>query len=440
MTRPTGRAARLVATALGLGLAASLAACTGSDDGPSEGAGSGAAGTPSASAGVPGLRPPGLVPGAPVPATPGDDVPHLEVLPPIAQPGPAPGDADGAKSVITVVLPPRMTQRMTQREGQRSDRRQSQRRIILERWDNGRWTAAGSAPVTSLRRSFTVPRHSSPGVAGVYRARIVPGEQVTLAPVSTDQWGEPRFDDEFSGNALDPENWSHRQLGVVSDARECARTAKEAVTVGGGLVNLFVRPDPAASSRCTTESDSGEPIRAGRYLNAHISTEDRWDFAYGVASARVRFQQPQGQHGAFWIQRGWSEGTPGGPTRTGAEIDVAEYYGDGLERGGLTTFVHWFDDQGELTSRGRWSTSFTDRHPADIWSKQFHVYSVKWTPEAYVFYIDGVEVNRITEGLTGIDQFLVLSNLTSNWELPRMRPGQPDGRMSVDWVRVWQAR
>jgi hypothetical protein len=64
-----------------------------------------------------------------------------------------------------------------------------------------------------------------------------------------------------------------------------------------------------------------------------------------------------------------------------------------------------------------------------------HVYSVEWSPDGYVFRVDGHETYRTSQGLSQTPQFLILSLLTSDWELPRLKP--PYGQMDVDWVRVW---
>jgi hypothetical protein len=68
------------------------------------------------------------------------------------------------------------------------------------------------------------------------------------------------------------------------------------------------------------------------------------------------------------------------------------------------------------------------------------VFSVEWSPTAYVFRIDGRETNRITTGISGVAQYPILSLLSSDYELKKLKGEQnlPQA-MSVDWVRFWQA-
>ena len=66
------------------------------------------------------------------------------------------------------------------------------------------------------------------------------------------------------------------------------------------------------------------------------------------------------------------------------------------------------------------------------------MFSVEWTPEAYIFRVDGRETFRQTENISGMPEFLVLSLLSSDWELPDLDKSQIPTDMKVDWVRVSQ--
>ena len=76
-------------------------------------------------------------------------------------------------------------------------------------------------------------------------------------------------------------------------------------------------------------------------------------------------------------------------------------------------------------------------HGDDFW-KSFHVFSVQWTRDTYTFSIDGRPHWRTRAGVSGIDEHLILSLLTSDYELPRLDNDRLPSRMHVDWVRVWQ--
>ena len=77
---------------------------------------------------------------------------------------------------------------------------------------------------------------------------------------------------------------------------------------------------------------------------------------------------------------------------------------------------------------------------SDTWWRNYHVFSVEWTPTEYVFRINGHEVWRTDDGVSHHPEFLILSMLSSDFELPRLGHRQDDVQTaSVDWVKVWEA-
>ena len=132
----------------------------------------------------------------------------------------------------------------------------------------------------------------------------------------------------------------------------------------------------------------------------------------------MKFQQGRGQHAAFWLQpRGLlTQGT----TPWGAEIDVVEWYGSDDRRGGLTSTVYRPTPAGERVAIdsdiGNPDQFLASR--SDAWWTSYHVFSVEWTPTEYVFRIDGHETWRTSEGISHYPQFLIVSMLSSDFELP----------------------
>ena len=240
------------------------------------------------------------------------------------------------------------------------------------------------------------------------------------------------FDDDFAAG-VDPTTWSSRQTEhEPASSRTCAKADPSMVASGDGVATLSVARDTAyASGTCEWENPStGASGTSDYFLNAHIGTEGAYSFRYGVAAARVKFQQPQGMHGAFWLQdSGEPEGT------VGAEIDTVEFFGKGFNNGGIASFI--YPTEGEEVGGTQTDADRALQGPRDSWWSRYHVFSVEWTPEEYVFRIDGVETLRTDHGVADRKVFVILSLLTSDWELKRM-PEAGTGAMDVDWVRVWQ--
>ena len=158
-----------------------------------------------------------------------------------------------------------------------------------------------------------------------------------------------------------------------------------------------------------------------------LEGSDKFRAGYGVIAARVRFQPGRGMHGAFWMQ---------GPPVTGAEIDIAEYFGDKRAKGGLASYVHYTDGQGTGESSGGIQDIRRLLPPGQTPSNSWHVYSVEWDPTGYVFRVDGYPTLVTSEPFVATSpETVILSLLTSDWELPKLK--DPTSTMYVDWVRAW---
>ena len=248
----------------------------------------------------------------------------------------------------------------------------------------------------------------------------------------TSQWLTPTFSDEFSGGSLSPV-WSMRgQDYEPSSKRKCSKGDPKAVKVTGGALRLSVIKDRSKKGKCLAKSRKTKKKISYR-LNGHVGTEGAFEFTHGFAAARIRLQPARGQHGAFWMQTPGGA-KPGGQKKGGAEIDVIEYFGDAHPQGGLTSYSYWLDKKGKQVRDGGWLPDADEL--GDDWSSEYHVFSVEWTPEGYVFRIDGQVSQRLNGETSGLSQFLVLSLLSSDYELKQLDGDLPQ-HMDVDWVRVW---
>lgn len=240
-----------------------------------------------------------------------------------------------------------------------------------------------------------------------------------------------RFDEPFGGTSLNEANWGYRDLGILRGSRMHAESSRSAVQVGGGALTLQVRKNPDRAP----DADN-KPY----FLNGHIGTQDKFSFTYGYAAARIRFQEGRGQHGAFWLQPQSRVSTYGPSTDTGTEIDVAEFFGKGFRDGSVASYLHTRPTPTTLLTYGGLLPASLRalRGRGDTWWTRYHVFSVRWTPTSYVFRIDGVEIAKMRESVSPRPEYLLLSMLTSDWELLHLDSADLPSSMKVDWVRVWQ--
>jgi beta-glucanase (GH16 family) len=337
----------------------------------------------------------------------------LALLPPIVQKGARPQSARRASVVGSARFRPA-------RPG---------RRVVIQRRAGGAWRK--HVTTRQSRRGtvrFTGAAVNGRGRSYAYRAVAMRHRGVarkSTRAVRTNSW-RLHFSDEFSGRSLNRRKWDYRALGVRErlSGRSTAESARQSVGVGNGTLRLSVRRMP------------GE---RGVFRNGHIGTQGKYAFRYGIAAARIKFPRGQGQHGSFWMQPTAGHDVPGRPARSGAEIDVAEFFGAGYRGGGLAHFVWWLGKGGEMIKHGDvrpQATAMLRRR--DAWWKNYHVFSVEWTPRRYVFRVDGRETWRTNRGVSRVQEFLILSLLTSEWELPKLNLSSLPTTMNVDWVRVWK--
>ena len=348
---------------------------------------------------------------------------------PYVQPGARPAASGEAKLVGTVRFTPA-------RKG---------RPVVIQRSADGiTWTdVARKKQNASGVVTFTAPAYQDlpaplEDTAYAYRgvAKSWGGLSSYAANAQSAGVWEPKFSDEFSGTGLG-EQWADRKV----KSKECAKVGDpRARKVAHGTLRLMVKRDPARKGRKCKTSEG----KFRYYLNGQVSTEQvPVAFTHGTMSARIKFHKNRGAHGAFWMQP--TRRVDGAhPARAGAEVDIAEFFGKGYQKGGLASFIYNYgitDRHHQLVKIGGMAPSATRMLPRrDAWWKRFHVFSVEWTEGAYRFSVDGRQHSVLTRGVTNVDEFLILGLMTSAWELKQAkRLGvRPGGTMQVDWVRVWQ--
>jgi hypothetical protein len=216
------------------------------------------------------------------------------------------------------------------------------------------------------------------------------------------------FDDQFNGTALDRTKWRPNWLAGSDTAITKPVNSKELscydpaqVSVGGG--NLRLR---AVARPCTANNGITYQYASGLVESAH-------DFLFTFGRLEARIFVPPGTGAVQNWPAFWSNGTGTWPT-TG-ELNVME----GLE--GLACW-HFHSPSGgpggcaALANPSGW-----------------HTFAADWRPGSVTYFYDGVQVGRITSGITSSPMYLVLNlGLSSSVSPPVTVPSE----MLVDYVRV----
>ena len=274
-------------------------------------------------------------------------------------------------------------------------------------------------------------------LAPVVLSTPVAGRQVPSGSVS--------FFDDFSGHDLDRSKWNVIVTGrTVNNEQQAYIDSKETIaivtgTAAEGAENGALAIRPRFRRGFVTPEGRTFDFTSGR-----LESRGKVEFTYGTASARIKLSAGAGLWPAFWV-------LGAGRWPDSGEMDIMENVGD---PSWTNVALHGpgYSGNTPLVSRHQFPT------PADVTG--WHVYSMEWNPDGFVFRVDDDAFYRPTRAMVerygrwvyDNPKFLILNvaiggqyPLTVN-HVTSPYPGMPqatvdlvkaDGvRMLVDWVRV----
>jgi len=235
------------------------------------------------------------------------------------------------------------------------------------------------------------------------------------------------FSDEFNNSVLDTTKWNTSylwgdQLVINNEEQFYVDIAKRPdfgfnpFTFDGEslTINSIKTPDELRSKAMNMD-----------YLSGVITSYDAFKFTYGYAEVRAKMTLGRGYWPAFWLLNAYYvDDKP--------EIDIMEFIGHNQDA--VYATYHYFDSEGELRS--------TKSHPTPgvDYTNGWHTYAVDWRPGTLVFYIDGLEVHRVTDAKVSRQEMYVIANTAmGGWWA-----GAPDettpfpGEFKMDYIRVYQ--
>jgi len=249
-------------------------------------------------------------------------------------------------------------------------------------------------------------------IAGIACAAEPPKEEF-LPPAPEGQQWKLVWNDEFDGAELDKSKWD-----IPEYKRRDAWWSRKAVALDG-QGNLVMKT--------FKEGD--------KYYDACVRTKGKFEHAFGYYVAKMKLQKQPGHWSAFWLYNDCvgkvdselSKAGNGG--RDGTEIDVMEkpWLDDRVQH-----TLHWDGYGKEHQSKGS-----VVKVPGVM--EGWHTFSLLWTPEEYVFYVDGKENWRTKAG--GVCQaplFVKISDEAQlkGWAGELLQAKLPD-EFLVDYVRVY---
>jgi len=215
----------------------------------------------------------------------------------------------------------------------------------------------------------------------------------------------------------------------------------------------WMNPRPTWLSQAQFDRTRRNTLRAGGVRTMSQDWESvYWENAFGFYEARISFPDPtvvHGAWGAFWLMNRYLGYTATDSVR-GQEIDIIETI-DGHINGRFNWAVHWSHAPWEFTGRSRRYHS-EDIADVSIYDGGFHTFAVEWSPTEYIFFVNGIEVGRLSDvpATAGLavnrnPNYMKLSMESARWALPGGNNGSADmplplgqvEHMYVDYVTVW---
>ena len=250
--------------------------------------------------------------------------------------------------------------------------------------------------------------------AGMFFIVTCIAQRPAQAPMSKERYTPKKlgyklvWKDEFKGNKLNPQKWAIRGVGP----RGIAFVSEEAVKVEDGYLKLYA----------LKKGDS--------LLGSAVGTEGLFMSKYGYYECRAQLQKSPGVWAAFWIQS--TEISKGeDPAIYGAEIDILEFFKK-LGTDIVSHNVHWAYGPNQRTTRGMQS------YLKGV-SEGFHTFGLEWTPEKYIFYIDGYKFYEVTQGISHIEEYIILSMEYPSTHEEIKNTVFPDVFI-VDYVKVYRRK
>ena len=215
------------------------------------------------------------------------------------------------------------------------------------------------------------------------------------------------WEDEFEGNSLDTTKWDDNQSVDTlhwGPIRKGGYWHKDMIEVRDG--NLVIKTE--YKEEPLEGNTFGSPDKYGEgYYTGMVATQGKQDFLYGYFECRAILPKSTGMWSAFWMMNGGVYNQDGSG-QDGTEVDIFEsmYYKDEWWGAGdsVVCGIHFdgYDGMHQGYSIGRWFAN----NPYE----EYNTYGLEWTPEEYIFYINGVECGRLSQG--GVSQnpeYLILS-------------------------------
>ena len=237
------------------------------------------------------------------------------------------------------------------------------------------------------------------------------------------------WQDEFDGESLDINKWSHEVGGHGFGNNELQYYTDDSSNsfIDNGILHIRAKYEPAGI---------GSPNNLRNFSSARLRTVGKGDWQYGRIDVKAKIALGQGIWPAIWMLP--SDWIYGGWPKSG-EIDIMEHVGH--DEGRIHGSVHT-ESYNHIIGTQRTNSKLIENVKT-----LFHLYSIEWSEQKIDFFIDDTLHFTFKNDFTNDfrtwpfnERFHLLLNVAvgGNW------PGPPNNTtvfpqdMEVDYVRVYE--
>jgi beta-glucanase (GH16 family) len=167
----------------------------------------------------------------------------------------------------------------------------------------------------------------------------------------------------------------------------------------------------------------------GKYYTARL----RVDFAtaYGYFECRAAMNKQLGPEVIFRLYSIYFGKTPLGPAKGGAMISIFQYHRKAPDK--IQHAVSWREGPGTDPKKINKEIQLNDI------GEGFHTFGLEWTQDEYIFYVDGKETWRTSEGVSQQRELLTISVDLSGRGGDPAQGNFPDA-VTFDYVKVYKPK
>lgn len=277
---------------------------------------------------------------------------------------------------------------------------------------------AKETELATLREQLTEAHAERDATVGELTTRIreLETQLAPPNPANLPYWGTPWFEDNFTGNSIDPTKWNVRardDLGLLNDV---AIPARENITVENGICHIRAKWLPTPVTRTDGKGVSPTLTHTTGYMDHRVLKPGNVKHEQVFGRWEIRAKMPTGPNtlgslAAFWLRNTGSR-----------EIDITEGWGYGTkplpngQRDGTTTTTFHSNTMGGGTKLAYTLEEELKRKNITVTKayEDFHDWAFEFTPDYAATYIDGHEAFRITPTQDAGKHAWIWAQLTPN--------------------------